>query len=73
MYELLFFMGCSEFVETVAIRGRQKVQVGIVPIDGQQVHKKILKEQTKTFPSNSPHTMNVGIWGVQVEWMPESR
>lgn len=64
-------MGCSEFMESVAIRGRQKVRVGIVPIDGQQVHKKILKK-TKTFPSNIPHTMNVGIRGVQVEWMAES-
>lgn len=47
MYKLFFFMGCSEFMESVAIRGRQKVRVGIVPIDGQQVHTKILKE-TKT-------------------------
>lgn len=51
-------MGYSELVESVAIgssRGKRFKQV----LYRFLVLKQMLKEQTRTFPSSIPHTMNV--------------
>lgn len=64
-------MGYSELVESVAIgssRGKRFKPV----LYRFLVHKQMLKEQTRTFPSSIPHTMNVDSRGVKVEWMAES-